>query len=97
MFSSSLTRTIVSTAGAALFATICLTAATAPAAAQVVTSSKIVSYAGLDLNSERGRAVLDARIRAAAKSVCNTNSNDLRSRLHESRCIRTAIAQATRS
>lgn len=90
-------RNAVGAAGAALLAGACLFAATTPAKADPVVVSKTVSYADLNLAQPQGRATLDARIKAAARSVCPVGSVDLKSRLDETRCIRTAIAAATRS
>lgn len=91
-------RNVVSAAGAALLAGVCLFAATAPAqAAAATTVSKAVSYADLNIAHPQGRAMLNARIKSAAREVCATNNSDLKSRLEETRCIRTAIAAATRS
>lgn len=90
-------RNAFSVAGAALLAGACLFAATTPAQAAEVTATKTVSYADLNLGQPQGRAVLDARIKSAAKSVCAVGGNDLVTRLAETRCAKIAIAAATRS
>ncbi|TRW14124.1 UrcA family protein [Glacieibacterium frigidum] len=90
-------RNVVGAAGAALLAGACLFAATAPAQASPVAVSKTVSYADLNLAQPEGRATLHARIKSAAREVCAINRSDLKARLDETRCIRTAIADATRS
>ena len=50
-----------------------------------------VSYADLNLANVQGRAALNARIKAAARSVCKADSSDLQSRTNETRCIKQAI------
>lgn len=87
-------RTVVSATGALLIGGTLMTVAVAPATAAPVTNSKSVSFADLNLSQPQGRAVLDARIRSAAKSVCTVGGSDLRTRLSEARCTRTAIAAA---
>lgn len=89
----------VSVAGAALLAGACLFAAAAPAAAAAapVTVSKTVSHADLNLAQPQGRATLDGRIKSAAKAVCTVGGSDLKSRLEETRCVKSAIAAASRS
>lgn len=96
-FNSSVTRTIVGTLGMAFCAGVCLVGATAPAAADTVystTRSKVVRYADLDLANAQGRAVLDRRIKVAAREVCTTNSTDPEMKIEEYRCLRHAIADA---
>jgi UrcA family protein len=98
MFSTNdFARNAVSAAGAALLAGACLFAAAAPANATPVFASRSVSFADLNLAQPQGRATLDARIKSAAKSVCTVGGNDLKTRLNETRCIKTAIANAARS
>lgn len=97
MIATSFARTAFGTIGAAVFAATCLVAAVAPANATPVTASKTVSYADLNLDHAQGRAALQARIKSAAKSVCTTGGNDNASREREARCVKTAIATATRS
>ena len=92
---STFARNALGAAGAALFAATCLVAAAGPAAAAPVTASKIVSYADLNLAKAQGRAVLQARIKSAAKAVCSTGSNDTLSRGLEDRCVRNAVANAS--
>ena len=95
MFATDFARNVVSATGALLIGGLCLTAATAPAAAATpITVSKAVSHADLDLNQPQGRAALDARIKPAAKSVCFVGGSDIASRRNELRCTRTAIAAA---
>lgn len=92
MFSQTRTfaRTAFSLAGAALFATTCLVASVAPAAASAVSTT--VSTADLNLAHPKGRAALDGRIKAAAKAVCNFGGGDSATRRAEARCVREAIA-----
>ncbi len=94
---STFVRNALGTVGAALFAAACFGAATAPAAASLVTVSKTVRYADLNLGNEAGRAALQARIKSAAKSVCTTGGNDLVSRDREDRCVKAAVAGATQA
>lgn len=89
-------RNFVGAAGAALLAGACLFAATTPAKATEAVS-KTVTYADLNLAQPAGRATLETRIKAAARAVCATDSDDIRARAEKSRCIRTAIDAATRS
>jgi UrcA family protein len=97
MFTHTIIRTVVGAAGAALFSAVCLTAAAAPAAAATLVSvSKAVSYADLDLDSAKDRAILDSRIKSAARSICYDDSNELKNRIAASRCFRDAVSHAAR-
>ncbi len=89
----SFARIAAGAAGAAVFATVCLAAATGPAAAAPV--SRTVSYADLNLANPAGRAVLNARIKTAARAVCRDEGYDVASRARESRCVKSAIRKAT--
>lgn len=91
----SFVRAAAGTAGAAVFAIVCLTAAVGPAAAEPV--RRTVSYADLNLAHPAGRAVLEARIKAAARAVCKDDGADVAARSRESRCIKTAVANANAS
>ncbi len=91
----SFARVAAGTAGAALFAAFCLTAAVAPAAAEPV--SRTVSYADLNLSSSAGRAVLQTRIKAAARAVCKDEGYDVAARARETTCVKTAISHANAS
>ncbi len=90
----SLIRTIAGTFGTLIFAGACLVAAAGPAAAQETSQSKVVSYSDLNVGSTQGRNALDARIKAAAHSVCNVGAHDLISRSQEIRCYNEAVANA---
>jgi UrcA family protein len=98
---SSIARTLIATTGAVLLAATCLIGAVAPAAARDTSNSEVrtqeVSYSDLNLDSPKGRARLDARIRAAAKAVCTLNTTSFIARNAETRCAKQAIATATRS
>jgi UrcA family protein len=95
---NSIARTIVAATGAAIVASTFLFAAVAPAAAsEVQVRSRAVSYADLDLAKPAGRATLDARIRAAARSVCSLNATNVVERRAETRCAKAAVSAATRS
>ncbi|KAB7647885.1 UrcA family protein [Polymorphobacter fuscus] len=88
-------RTFVATLGTALFAGVCLFGATAPAAAAPADAhARTIAYGDLNLASDSGRKTLDARIRQAARAVCETGGNDVRSLDAESRCIHVAIGEA---
>lgn len=92
---SSVTRAAVGTVGMAFCAGLCLIGATAPAHAEtVVTRSQAVTYADLDLARPEGRAMLDRRIRVAARTVCATDSSADAARMAEYRCINHAVAVA---
>ena len=95
---ASFTRTLVAATGAAIVASTFLFAAVAPASAQdVQVRTRTVSYADLDLAKPAGRATLDARIRAAARSVCSVNASNIVDRRAEIRCAKAAASAATRS
>lgn len=98
MFTTSHTngfRAFAGFAGAFVAAAACIVGAAGPAAAQADTArSQSVVYGDLNLGKTAGRAALESRIKAAARSVCTSGSDDLRSRTDEARCIRTAIAGA---
>jgi UrcA family protein len=51
-----------------------LTFAAVPAVAQPAPTTRIVSYADLDLSAAAGRARLEQRIRAAVRTVCGQPS-----------------------
>ena len=84
-------RTVAGTVGTIIFAGACLLGATAPAAAAEAPRTSIVRYSDLNLASNQGRRALDGRISSAARSVCETGSNDLRSTIEENRCVRSAV------
>ena len=69
-----------------------------PALAQddVITTSRAVSLAGLDLATSAGQAGLDARLRHAARAVCNPGAGTatLAEKAEASRCFRTALRSA---
>lgn len=91
----SFARVAAGTAGAALFAAICLSAAVTPAAAEPV--SRTVSYADLNLANPAGRAALETRIKTAARAVCKDDRYDFAARARESACVKAAIAKASAS
>lgn len=99
MFTSGNTalRTIFGTIGTVICAGVCLVAATAPAQAANAASITTVSHVDLNLASDRGRDVLDTRIKSAARSVCANGGGDVRARTDEARCVREAISQARMS
>ena len=68
-----------------------------PAAAQSsATSTQSVSYADLDLSTVHGRATLDARVRTAARQVCEigTEEASLRERVEAKACFAKAVSSA---
>ena len=87
-------RTAIATVGTLFFAGVCLIGATAPAAAQPVAQTKLVSYGDLNLASASGRKVLDSRINRAAHNVCFNGGNDVASLVAADRCIEAARADA---
>ena len=93
---STFSRTAIGTAGALCFATLCLGTAAAPAAASTP-ASVAVRTADLNLGHPQGRALLAARIKVAARAVCVAGGSDTVSRGIEIRCVKAAIADATRS
>ncbi len=89
-------RNAAAAAIAAVIATGCLAAAAAPAAAaEAPVNSRAVSYGDLNLNTAKGRAALDARIRAAARQVCEAPGADIGARVAADRCFKTAVRAAT--
>jgi UrcA family protein len=92
--STSAFRNLLGTVGTVLCAGVCLIAATAPAQAAEAPRATTVSYVDLNLGNDQGRDTLDARIKAAARSVCANGGNDVRARTVEARCVREAISQA---
>lgn len=95
MFDTSF-RTVIGTLGTVVCAGVCLIAATAPARAGGFETPRAIAvgYSDLNLASSHGRSVLDARIRSAARTVCATGSNDLRSKMAADRCLRGALEAA---
>jgi UrcA family protein len=87
----SVSRTIIGTIGTALFAGVCLLAATAPAAAQEVPRARTVSYSDLNLSTAQGQEALKLRIKQAARSVCENGLDDVAGVTQEARCIRAAV------
>ena len=87
-------RTVAGTIGTVIFAGACLFGATAPAVAAEAPRVSLVHYSDLNLASTQGRKTLDGRITSAARSVCSTGSNDLRSAIEENRCIKNAVEAA---
>jgi UrcA family protein len=96
--STSAFRTVIGAFGTVIFAGACLLGATAPAAAATVpvdaARTIMVSYADLNLASDHGRKVLDARIRFAARNVCETGDRDAGSLAQANRCFHAAIEAA---
>ena len=99
MFATNFARNAIGAFGAVAIAATCLGVAAVPAAAATETgvATKTVSYADLNMNSAEGRARLDARIRAAAKSVCEAPVAEFAARATQGRCIATAIRKANAS
>jgi UrcA family protein len=57
--------------------------------------SSVVTYRDLNVSKTQGAAVLYGRIRTAAQSVCSVPVDaDFSAKLHETPCIRKAIAEA---
>jgi UrcA family protein len=100
MFASAfnISRTLAGAAGTLLFAGLCVGAATAPAAAHTTMDLNpagqrvaTVSHADLDLGSNAGRAVLETRVRAAARKVCANAAPNPAAAAYEFQCIAQAV------
>ena len=87
-------RTIVGTLGTVLYAGACLVGATAPAAAAETPRTAVVTISDLNLGNSVDRSRLQYRVNHAARQVCWTGSDDVRSRTEEARCVDTARAGA---
>jgi len=74
----------------AVIATFATVAAASPARAE--TSAATISYAGLDLGSAAGSAIVERRIRTAANKVCGPLEFRVRNQVLA--CRREAIANA---
>ncbi|WP_164158003.1 UrcA family protein [Sandarakinorhabdus rubra] len=98
-----LSRSLAGVAGTLLLAGLCIAGATAPAAATPVTSQArisqnehgervaLVPHADLDLGSKEGREKLEARIRIAARKVCENSGVEPWSAFQEGRCVQEAV------
>lgn len=76
-------------------AALALSAAPGYAQADVASRQLVVSYADLDLSSERGVRILDRRLRAAAQTACGPTSDFDPEGKNEARSCRTeTLAQA---
>ena len=93
-FNDTIVRATVGVFGTAVFAGLCLLGATAPAEATEAPRVTTVSYSDLNLSNVKGREALEMRILQAARSVCETGSNDAASRIQELRCVREAVNAA---
>ena len=70
-------------------------AATAPAHAATTDAASVsVSYADLNMASPAGQSAFAARVKAAAKTVCASDMNDVASRSAEEQCVDAAVASA---
>jgi len=90
-------RTAIGTLGTAVFATLCLAGAAAPAHAGTIDAapSRTITVSDLDLSRPRDRAVLDARIRRAARAVCVSGETSLRAHAAEARCFDAAVGSVS--
>jgi UrcA family protein len=80
-----------------LILTSMLTASATPALAQTAPAANqlVVSYADLDLSTDRGVRVLDRRLRVAAETVCGPTSDaDLEGKNDARSCRAEALAEA---
>ena len=73
--------------------------AAVPAAAQKIEVEAVpsveVSFADLNVGSETGRALLDARLRSAARGICRPETlGAVRERMDRRACYRTALTTA---
>lgn len=98
---STLTRNLFGAAGAVVIGLGCVAVAATPAAAAStsarVSVSKTVSYADLNLSNAKGRAVLEARIKSAAREICASTDATLAARMDANRCTKAALRSATAS
>lgn len=74
--------------------TLLIAAAMLASSAAIAEPTRVpVSYAGLDLASPRGQALLDRRIAQAARRICRPDvSADLAAQLAARRCMRETVA-----
>lgn len=78
-----------------LAAAIALLAPTIASASDIETVSASVKIADLDLNTEKGQARLNARIKSAARAVCQTNNGrSLSEKAMQTKCVNDALALA---
>lgn len=84
-------RTALIAASAALVA-----AVAQPALAAPVSASRAVAYTDLNLDSEAGRSTLDARLRFAAKQVCEIGQGQttLTETMAAQSCYKKALSSA---
>jgi UrcA family protein len=73
--------------------------AQAPASPEQQVQHRLVPYADLDLTTQKGQDKLDARLRRAAASVCETNTgpHPLNEAMAARRCYRDALQSAQRT
>lgn len=71
-----------------------LTAAAVPAAAQAEDKAAAVRIDNLDLTHARDRDELDARLKSAARSVCQTGLRGTAETSRAAACVTAALAQA---
>ncbi|GGE03258.1 hypothetical protein GCM10011529_07140 [Polymorphobacter glacialis] len=87
-------RTVIGAVGTVVLAGACLVGATAPAAAAEAPRTAYVKISDLNLGSTADRQRLEFRVNHAARQVCRTGSDDLRSRSDEANCVDAARAGA---
>ena len=91
--SNTLSRNLVGGFGALVLGFAFVGAATAPANAATVDAATVsVSYSDLNMASPAGQSAYAGRVKAAAKTVCATDLNDVASRTAEQNCIDAAVA-----
>lgn len=92
-------RTATALLGSVAAAFICLGAAAGPAKAAPAVDeaprSVEVSLEGINLNSAKGQDMLKARLRAAARTVCDNGASNAMERNEQSRCMQEALTEAT--
>lgn len=73
-------------------------AASQAAGEQDAVPQKVVGYAGLDLNSEKGARAFYSRLRAAALSVCNASESVMPgSHTSQNPCVKKALGDAVQA
>lgn len=89
-------RTVFGAIASLVLGGACLIGAAGPAAAATAdgASARVVFVGDLNLQSASGRAAYEARVKNAAHAVCATDRKDIASQAAESRCVKSAVANA---
>lgn len=89
-------RTVFGAVASLVLGGACLVGAAGPAAAAQPNAgtARVVFVGDLNLQSASGRAAYEARVKQAAESVCSTDRKDIASQAAETRCVKSAVANA---